>query len=91
MNLVAKEFVAARNDELGVLILSQFAGASRELHDALIINPYNGEETANAIVKALEMRPEAQKKRMQRMREVVKNHNVYRWSAELLKAVVELG
>jgi len=91
MNLVSKEFVAARDDEEGVLILSQFAGASRELHDALIVNPYNGEETADAIFTALQMPPEEQKKRMQRMREALKGHNVYRWSAELLKSMVDLG
>lgn len=91
MNLVAKEFIAARDDEQGTLILSQFAGASRELRDALIINPYNGEDTAKAIEKALLMKPEEQKRRMHRMREIVKNYNVYRWSAELLKEIVDLG
>ncbi|HSA84209.1 MAG TPA: trehalose-6-phosphate synthase [Patescibacteria group bacterium] len=91
MNLVAKEFIAARDDEQGVLILSQFAGASRELHDALIINPYNGEDTAKAIEEALLMKPEEQKRRMHRMREIIKNYNVYRWSAELLRAIIDLG
>ncbi len=91
MNLVAKEFVASRDDEKGVLILSQFAGASRELHDALIINPYNGEQTADAIYTALTMKPTEQKRRMQRMRDIVKSHNVYRWSAEFIKTMVDLG
>lgn len=91
MNLVAKEFVAARDDEKGVLILSQFTGASRELRDALIINPYNGEQTAEAIHTALTMRKAEQTKRMRRMRDILKSYNVYRWSAELLKTMVELG
>ncbi len=91
MNLVAKEFVAARSDEKGVLILSQFTGASRELKDALIVNPYNGEQTASAIKQALEMKPAEQTKRMRNMREILKNNNVFRWSAELLKAMVNLG
>ncbi len=91
MNLVAKEFVAARDDERGVLILSQFTGASRELRDALIINPYNGEQTAEAIHTALTMRRTEQTRRMKRMRETLKSYNIYRWSAELLKTMVELG
>lgn len=91
MNLVAKEYVASRNDEKGVLILSQYTGASRELKDAIIINPYNGEQTADAIKEALEMMPKEQTKRMKAMRETIKNYNVYRWSAELLKTIVNLG
>lgn len=91
MNLVAKEFVASRYDEKGVLILSQYTGASRELKDALIINPYNGEQTADAIKEALEMTLKEQIKRMRDMREVIKNYNVYRWSAEFLKTIVNLG
>ncbi len=91
MNLVAKEYVAARDDYKGVLILSQYTGASRELKDALIVNPYNGEQTADAIREALEMPPKEQAKRMQDMREIIKNNNVYRWSAELLKTMVGLG
>lgn len=90
MNLVAKEFVAARNDEKGVLVLSQFAGASRELNDALIVNPYDGEQTAEAIHAALTMSPSEQTKRMRKMREVVRNYNVYRWSAEILKTMTNL-
>ncbi|HVA96703.1 MAG TPA: trehalose-6-phosphate synthase [Candidatus Acidoferrales bacterium] len=91
MNLVAKEFVAARDDEKGVLILSQFAGASKELREALIVNPYNGEQTAEAIHTALTMRKSEQTARMKRMREILRSYNVYRWSAELLKTMVELG
>ncbi|MBI2026035.1 MAG: trehalose-6-phosphate synthase, partial [Candidatus Levybacteria bacterium] len=90
MNLVAKEFVAARNDNKGVLILSQFTGAARELKDALIVNPYNGEQTAEAIKVGLELSPLEQTKKMRRMREVIKNHNIYKWSAELLKTIVNI-
>lgn len=91
MNLVAKEYVATRDDEKGILILSQYTGASRELKDAIVINPYNGEQTADAIKEALEMTPKEQTKRMKAMRETIKNYNVYRWSAELLKTIVNLG
>ncbi|MBU2632108.1 trehalose-6-phosphate synthase, partial [Patescibacteria group bacterium] len=91
MNLVSKEFVAARDDEEGVLILSQFAGASRELKDALIINPYNIEQVADAVKIGLEMSKSEQTLRMNKMREAVKNHNIYRWSAELLKALASLS
>ena len=90
MNLVAKEFISVRSDEQGVLILSQFAGASRELKDALIVNPYHIEQTSEAIRTALTMGPSEQKRRMKRMRNTIKNYNVYRWSAELLKAIVSL-
>lgn len=90
MNLVSKEFVASRNDEKGVLILSQFAGASKELVDALIINPYNTEQVADVIKLSLEMPEEEQTKRMVRMRAIVRNNNVYRWSADLLKTLASL-
>jgi trehalose 6-phosphate synthase len=88
MNLVAKEFVAVRDDGGGVLILSQFAGASRELRDALIVNPYDREQLADAIREALEMTPEEKSARMGRMREYVKEHNVFRWAGTLIE---ELG
>ncbi len=91
MNLVAKEFVAARPDESGALILSQFAGASRDLKGAIIINPYSAEETEAAIFKGLTMPRAEQRRRMKTMRSAVKNYNVYRWSAELIKAVADLG
>ncbi len=90
MNLVAKEFIAARSDNKGVLILSQFTGASRELKGAFIINPYNGEQTAEAIKTALELSSLEQTKRMKRLREAIKDYNIYRWSAELLKTIVNL-
>ena len=84
MNLVAKEFVAARDDERGVLILSLFAGASRELVDALIVNPYDIEQTAGAILLALRMPPDEQRARMRSMRHLVREFNVYRWAGRML-------
>jgi trehalose 6-phosphate synthase len=87
MNLVAKEYVAARDDGDGVLILSEFAGAARELSDALIINPYDTEQFADAIRYAVEMDPAERRARMGRMRRVVEENNVYRWAAHLLTAV----
>jgi len=89
MNLVAKEFVAARDDEQGVLLLSIFTGASRELRDALIVNPYDTEQLADAIFRALEMEPREKKARMQHMRRVVKENNVYRWAATLIGGLCE--
>jgi trehalose-6-phosphate synthase len=84
MNLVAKEFVASRSDERGVLILSQFTGAARELQDALIVNPYDIRATSEAIAQALEMNVDEMADRMARMRRTVKDHNVYRWAANLI-------
>ena len=84
MNLVAKEYVAARDDEQGVLILSCFTGASRELQDALIVNPYDIEQIAEAMRCALEMNPEERASRMQRMRRTVREANVYCWAANLI-------
>lgn len=90
MNLVAKEFLAARHDERGVLILSQFTGAARELRDALLVNPYDIDQTAHAILVALEMEPEEKQLRMQRMRRVIKEHNIYRWAANLITELCEV-
>ena len=84
MNLVAKEFVAARDDEQGVLILSAFAGASRELREALIVNPYHVEHTADMIHAALTMPPAEQRERMRALRAMVRDHNVFRWAARML-------
>ena len=84
MNLVAKEFVAARDDEKGVLILSAFAGASRELREALIVNPYHVEHTADMIHAGLTMPPAEQRERMRALRDLVRNHNVFRWAARML-------
>jgi trehalose 6-phosphate synthase len=90
MNLVAKEFVASREDEQGVLILSTFAGAARELTDALLVNPYDVLQLAEAIHQALEMPEVEQAKRMQWMRRAVKEHNIYRWAANLLSDLTEI-
>jgi trehalose 6-phosphate synthase len=90
MNLVAKEFLAARRDERGVLILSQFTGAARELRDALLVNPYDIDQTAEAIRAALEMEPEEKQLRMHRMRRIVKEHNIYRWAGNLITELCEL-
>lgn len=90
MNLVAKEFVAARSDEAGVLILSQFTGAARDLKEAITVNPYSAEETAAAIHKAAAMPMAEQRRRMKKMRGAVKNYNIYRWAAEFLKSVSSL-
>ena len=84
MNLVAKEFVASRDDEKGVLILSQFTGASRELPEALIVNPYNMDQCAAAMKVALEMSPDEQKARMKNMRSLIQAHNVYRWAGRMI-------
>uniref|UniRef100_Q07S54 Alpha,alpha-trehalose-phosphate synthase (UDP-forming) n=1 Tax=Rhodopseudomonas palustris (strain BisA53) TaxID=316055 RepID=Q07S54_RHOP5 len=84
MNLVAKEFVAARDDESGVLVLSSFTGASRELSEALIVNPYNVHEMASALELALRMPAKEQRERMRQMREQVREWNVYRWAARML-------
>jgi alpha,alpha-trehalose-phosphate synthase [UDP-forming] len=90
MNLVAKEFVATRNDGQGVLILSRFTGACRELRDALIVNPYDTEQLAEAIKFALSMDPEEKRLRMQRMRRVVREHNIYRWAASMVHELSEV-
>jgi trehalose 6-phosphate synthase len=84
MNLVAKEFVAARDDHDGVLILSTFAGASRELIEALLVNPYDISETTAAIRMALRMDRDERRERMRLMRRTVKENNVYRWAGRML-------
>jgi trehalose 6-phosphate synthase len=84
MNLVAKEFVAARDDEQGVLMLSQFTGAARELAEALIVNPYDVEQSAAAMHLALTMAPDEQRARMRSMRHLVQEFNVYRWAGRML-------
>jgi trehalose 6-phosphate synthase len=84
MNLVAKEFVAAREDESGVLVLSHFTGAARELPEALVVNPYDIEEAASALASALSMPAEEQRARMRAMRSYVAEFNVYRWAGRML-------
>ena len=90
MNLVAKEYVAAHDDEDGVLVLSKFTGAATELLDALIVNPYDIEGVAEAIHQALEMNLDERRKRMHRMRHHVMDHNIYRWAASILGDLREL-
>jgi trehalose-6-phosphate synthase len=90
MNLVAKEFVVSRDDNRGALILSTFAGAARELGDALQVNPYDVDQVANAIYQALEFSEEEQSVRMSRMRKIVYERNVYRWAASLLSDLTEI-
>src|SRR4030095_13551987 len=87
MNLVAKEFIAARDQNDGVLILSRFAGASQELSGALLVNPYNIEQTADSIKAALEMPREVQQHKMKQMRRVIMAHNVYSWAAAILRTM----
>ncbi|HZW95472.1 MAG TPA: trehalose-6-phosphate synthase [Candidatus Eremiobacteraceae bacterium] len=90
MNLVAKEFLAARRDERGVLILSQFTGAARELRDALLVNPYDIDQTAEAIRAALEMEPEEKQLRVRNMRKLIRERNIYRWAGSLITELCEL-
>jgi len=87
---VAKEFASVRDDEDGVLILSRFAGASHELRDALIVNPYDLAGMAEAIRAALEMSPDERRLRMIRMRHSVVEHNIYRWAGLLLSELARI-
>ncbi len=84
MNLVAKEFVAARSDLKGVLVLSEFTGAARELTEALIVNPYDLEECSEALATALAMPEDEQRDRMRSMRSILVQFNVYRWAGKML-------
>jgi trehalose 6-phosphate synthase len=90
MNLVAKEFVAARSQSDGVLILSRFAGASQEMQGAIIVNPYDIEKTADAIKAALEMPLEEQQFRMKQMRQSIVGNNIYFWAAKLLRTMAAI-
>jgi trehalose 6-phosphate synthase len=91
MNLVAKEFVAARADEGGALVLSRFAGAALELRDALIVNPYDTEQVADALRYALEMETEERMMRMRGMREVVHANNIFRWAGVLIESLAQVS
>jgi trehalose-6-phosphate synthase len=90
MNLVAKEFVAARDDEDGVLVLSALAGAAQELSDALIINPYDVDGFASALLAAMEMLPDDRRVRMAAMRRVVAGRNVFGWASDILEGLESL-
>jgi trehalose 6-phosphate synthase len=84
MNLVAKEFLEARRDGDGMLVLSCFAGAAQQLHDALLVNPYDLVEVSEAIHRGFQMQRNERRERIGRMRQQVKEHNVYRWASEIL-------
>jgi trehalose 6-phosphate synthase len=90
MNLVAKEFVAARDDERGVLVLSALAGAAQELDDALIINPYDVDTFAGALIQAIDMPPDEQARRMRAMRKIVAGRNVFNWASDILEGLESL-
>lgn len=88
MNLVAKEYVWCQKPERGSLVLSKFTGASRELTDAFIVNPYSTEEMADALAQALRLRPDAKAIRMLRMRHKVETHNAFHWARDLIQALI---
>ncbi|HEX6274267.1 MAG TPA: trehalose-6-phosphate synthase [Polyangiaceae bacterium] len=90
MNLVAKEFVAARDDEQGVLVLSQFTGAARDLTEALVVNPYDLKQAGDALAAALKMPANEQRERMRSMRRIISEFNVYRWAGRMLIDAAEL-
>ena len=87
MNLVAKEFVAARTDLDGVLVLSEFAGAAEELDDAVLVNPYDIDGTAHAIARAIDMPPEERRARMMRLRARIERSTPQTWAATFLAAL----
>jgi trehalose-6-phosphate synthase len=87
--LVAKEFVASRADGDGALILSRFTGAARELTQAVLVNPFAVEEMAAAMHTVLTMTEEERRKRMQKMRSVVSDNNVYRWAGKLMSSLLD--
>ncbi|MFH1087277.1 MAG: trehalose-6-phosphate synthase [Chloroflexota bacterium] len=89
MNLVAKEFVASRFDEDGVLVLSPFTGAARELTDAVLVNPYATDHFADAIKEALDMPEEERRRRMRKMRTLVQENNIYKWAADIISEFVK--
>jgi trehalose 6-phosphate synthase len=90
MNLVAKEFVSAREDERGVLILSRFAGAARQLADALLVNPYAIDDSAQVLSDALNMSDDEQSRRMRRMRAAVAEFSTYWWAGQMLQDAAQL-
>jgi trehalose-6-phosphate synthase len=90
MNLVAKEFVASRDDEDGVLVLSALAGASQELGEALIINPYDVDGFAAALARAVDMPLEERRRRMRAMRRIVAGRNVFGWASDILEGLESL-
>jgi len=91
MNLIAKEYIAARTDKTGVLILSEMAGASKELGEAIIINPNNTEEITEALKEALEMPKEEQIKRNHIMQERLKRYDIVRWAHDFIEGLLSVG
>jgi trehalose 6-phosphate synthase len=87
MNLVAKEFVSSRVDEKGVLILSKFTGASRELTDAILVNPFYSEELAQAIFCALSMEENEIERRMKKLRQIVHRNNIWKWIGKIISEI----
>jgi alpha,alpha-trehalose-phosphate synthase [UDP-forming] len=90
MNLVAKEYVSAKSDQDGVLILSRFTGAARELNDALQINPYSIEEFADTIKEAVEMPPDERKQRITNMQQIINENNIYKWAGSIISELTSL-
>ena len=90
MNLVAKEYISARKDSSGALVLSRFTGAARELTDAVQINPYAIEDFADKIKFAIEMPPDEKQRRMRNMRDIVRENNIYRWAASIITELTAL-
>ena len=90
MNLVAKEYVASRSEEDGALVLSVFAGASKELEGALLVNPYDTSEVAGAMYRAIAMEPDERRARMRSMRAAVEGNSIYDWSSALLTDMAEI-
>jgi trehalose 6-phosphate synthase len=91
MNLVAKEYIAARSDEGGALVLSSFTGAASELKEAFIVNPYDVDETAETVFRAVSLRPDERQARMARLRQTVASNNVYAWAAQFLSEIHEIA
>lgn len=90
MNLVAKEYVASKKDLKGALILSKFTGAARELTDAVLVNPYSIEEFSDAIKFAIELPVDEKRKRMENMRKIVSENNVYKWAGSIISELAAL-
>ncbi len=87
MNLVAKEFISARSDNSGVLVLSQYTGAAREMPDALLVNPFDMEDLAAAMYAACTMTSDEESQRMSRLKDQLNNNNVYSWGAKIFDEI----
>ncbi len=90
MNLVAKEFLSSRSDESGMLVLSQFTGAARELTDAILVNPYDRHQFSEAIFNALNLSEEERRKRVVKMRQAVQQNNIFRWAGKIISELLKL-